>query len=117
MLPHSVLATSTWVICLAGEGPVAFPGVCALCDHLAYDFCAGGCSGYPWDRLEHALLSCASPRVVCPPGSVASTTAVSKLGAGPAWLGEGGGKGGYVDLPIAPCGDFVLLVVSLVCDV
>jgi hypothetical protein len=51
-------------------------------------------SGYPWDRVDRALLSCASPRVVCRLGSVASTTAVSKLGAGPAWLGEGGGGRG-----------------------
>ncbi len=35
--------------------------------------------------------SLSSPRVVCPLGSVASTAALSALGAGPAWLGVGGG--------------------------
>ena len=45
---------------------------------------------------------------------VASTTAVSALGAAPTWLGEGGL---CVDLARALRGDFALLVVSLVCDV
>ena len=45
---------------------------------------------------------------------VASTAAVSALGAAPTWLGEGGL---CVDLARALRGDFALLVVSLVCDV
>jgi hypothetical protein len=40
--------------------------------------------------------SLSSPCVVCPPGSVASTAAVSALGAAPAWLGERGGGGMWI---------------------
>ena len=65
MLPHSVLATSTWVICLAGEGwgHLLRPRERALCVTTSPTIwrvlrgwmqCS---SGYPWDRLEHALLS------------------------------------------------------------
>ena len=73
-------------------------------------------SGYPWDRVDRALLSCASPRVVCRLGSVVSIAADSAHCAAPSWLGLGEGGGWILRWPLVVTSPSSLFRLCAMCD-